>query len=670
MIVSWNWLKQYVLLDMPLEELEQRLMMSGLNHEGTEEIGGDPAIDLEVTSNRPDCLGHIGVAREIAVLWDRELKLPPAAPVAGKTPADELVKVRIDCPELCDRYTARVIRGAKVGPSPKWMVRRLATLGIASINNVVDISNYVMMECGQPLHVFDMAHVGGAEIIVRRALEGEAIEAIDHKEYKLTPDMCVIADAAKPVAIGGVMGGAKSEVSEATTDLLIEAARFAPLAIRGAARALNLHSDSSYRFERRIDPEGVDWASRRCCELILELAGGELAEGCVDVGEQPTEAEPVSLRFSQVPRILGIDVEPPRVREILTALGNTEKSADDEKVEVVPPSWRGDLTREIDLVEEVARIYGYDKIPEDVGVPMAASTVREEDRVVGKLRHILTAAGYDEAITISVLDEKAAGTFSPWTDQEPLRSLTPVLRGADRLRCSLIPSLLTARRTNEALANSRIELFEIAKIYLPRGKKLPDEQYVLSITSGQGFAAVKGLIEGLVSNLNPALELAADDAGVDLLDPAGSCRLSLDGKPLGIVGEVLPEGLKKFELRNTTTVAEIKLAPLVEAAELIPQYTAQSPYPAVARDLNLVVDESVRWADVAATVRENCGEYFERLDYLDTYRDPERLGVDKKSLLLSISLRWREGTMTNQQADDLRDKIVAACGKKHGAELR
>ena len=269
-----------------------------------------------------------------------------------------------------------------------------------------------------------------------------------------------------------------------------------------------------------------------------------------------------------------------------------------------------------------------------------------------------------------MVDEQTAETFSPWTDKKPLRSLTPVLRGADRLRCSLIPSLLAARRTNETLANSRIELFEIAKIYLPRGKKLPDEQYVLSVTSGGGFTDVKGLVEALVSALNPKLELAADDAGTQLLDPARSCRLSLDGKLLGVVGEVLPEGLRKFELRNPCTVAEIKLAPLVGAAELIPQHVPQSPYPAVARDLNLVVDEGVRWAGVAATVRENCGEYFERLDYLDTYRDPQKLGADKKSLLLSISLRWREGTMTNQQADELRDKIVEACGRKHGAELR
>jgi len=682
MIVSWNWLKQYVPLTMPLAELERRLMMSGLNHEGTEEIGGDLAIDLEVTSNRPDCLGHIGVAREVAVLWNSELTIPAAEPPESETPVDQLVKVRIECPDLCTRYTARVVRGVKVGPSPSWMVRRLATLGITAINNVVDISNYVLMECGQPLHTFDFGKLKGAEIIVRRPTPGETIEAIDHKTYVLGPEMCMIADARDPVAIGGVMGGAQTEISEATTDVLIEAAEFDPVSIRNTARALNLHSDSSYRFERGVDSENIDWASRRCAELILELAGGELARGVVDVGQPLPQRKPIVLRFSQLKRILGIEVPAEQVRQILTALGNeecphpgplpkgegTERCA--ESVEVIPPSWRRDLTREIDLVEEVARIHGYDEIPEDVSVPMVSSSRRREDRVAAKVREVLTAAGFDEAMTLSVVDEQAAAVLSPWTDAPPLRSLTPVLRGADRLRRSLIPSLLSARRTNEALANPKIELFEIARAYLPRGKKLPDEQLMLGITSGRDYPAVRGVIEGILGVLNPSVQPESADAGLDLLDPAASCRLLLDGELLGYVGGLTEEGLDRFDLRAATTVAEVKMSRLVAVANLIPRYVAQPPYPAVTRDLNLVVDEAIRWADVAATVRANCGEHFENLEYRDTYRDAQRLGERRKSLLLTITLRCKEGTMTHQQADEIRDRIVAACGKEHGAKLR
>ncbi len=670
MLISWNWLKQYVPLDMSPAELEQRLMMSGLNHEGTEPLGDDLAIDLEVTSNRPDCLGHIGVAREVAVLFGSELKIPAVDPPEGKTQVDDLVKVRIDCPDLCQRYTARVIRGVKISPSPPWMVQRLETAGITPINNVVDISNYVLMECGQPLHTFDFAKLKGAEIIVRRPRPKETIEAIDHRIYELQPEMCMIADAENSVAIGGVMGGAQTETARKTADVLVEAAEFDPVSIRNTARALNLHSDSSYRFERRVDPQCIDWASRRCCELILELAGGELAQGVVDVGRPVPRREPIVLRFSQLKRVLGIDVPAQRVREILVALGNTETRADTRSIEVVPPSWRRDLSREIDLVEEVGRIHGYDKVPEDVGMPMVASTRTKEDRVLSKVRHVLTACGLDEAMTISAVDEPTSRSFSPWTDAEPLRSLTPVLRGADRLRTSLVPSLLAARRTNEALANPVIELFEIARVYLPQGSELPAEEFMLGITSGRDYPALKGLIEAVIAALGPAAGLEAAEAGCELLEPGQSCRLQLDGHLLGYVGRLREQSLKRFELRAPTTVAEVKLSLLVKAANLIRPYVPQPPYPAVSRDLNLVVDESIRWADVAATVRANCGQCFEDLQYCDTYRDAERLGPDKKSLLMTITFRSKEGTMTSQQADQLRDRIVTACRAKHGAQLR
>ncbi|MEN6452052.1 MAG: phenylalanine--tRNA ligase subunit beta [Thermoguttaceae bacterium] len=722
MIVSWNWLKQYVPLGMSLNELEQRLMMAGLNHEGTTEVGGDLAIDLEITSNRPDCLGHIGIAREISVLWGSELMLPAAAPAAGSPPAvppvDKLVKVRIDCPDLCMRYTARVIRGVKIGPSPKWMTRRLETVGLTPVNNIVDISNYVLMECGQPLHTFDFAKLEGAEIIVRRPKPGETIEAIDHKNYVLAPEMCVICDARCPVAVAGVMGGAQTEISSDTRDVLIESAEFEPVSIRTTARLLNLHSDSSYRFERRVDPEGLDWASRRCCELILELAGGELAPGVVDVaGKTPAPREPITLRYSQLKRILGIDVPVERVREILLALGNVEvhgstptetnhlavagtattspaaiqaapssppallpKGAESKEpsplsplpssLTVVPPSWRRDLTREIDLIEEVGRIHGYEAIPEDVGVPMVPSARRREDRVLERIRRVLTATGFDEAVTLSAVDEKTSALLSPWTDAEPLRSVTPVVRGANCLRRSLMPSLLAARRMNEASANPEIELFEIAKAYLPRERQLPQEELLLGVTSGRGYAVLRGVVEAILAELKITESLEADDAGVALLDPAASCRLRLRGETFGFVGGLTPDTLQQCDLRGTASVAEIRVAPLIELAELVPSSVRQSPYPAVSRDLNLVVAETIRWAEVAATVGEHAGPCFESLQYRDTYRDPERLGAGRKSLLFTVILRGTEGTLTGQQADEIRERVVAACRTKHDAELR
>lgn len=694
MLISWNWLQQYVPLSMSQRELEERLMMAGLNHEQTHVVGDDLAIDLEVTSNRPDCLGHIGIAREVSVLWNCDLKIPAARPAEGKMPVEKLVRVRIDCPDLCSRYTARIVRGVRVGPSPDWLVNRLTTVGIASINNVVDASNYVMMECGQPLHTFDYGKLSGPEIIVRRPIAEETMEAIDHKTYRLEPRMCVIADARVPVAIAGVMGGAGTEVASTTRDILIESADFDPISVRTTARYLSLHSDSSYRFERRVDPAGIDWASRRCAELILETAGGELAAGAVEVGAMPQRRAPIVLRLSQLKRILGIEVEVETVRRILAALGNVETNAEPEAIpgsphplplsagtmqaqsrergdtlSVVPPSWRRDLTREIDLVEEVARIHGYDKIPEDVSVPMAASSRRREDRVASKVRNILTAAGFDEALTLSAVDEASARAVQVWTQGEPLRALAAVIRGADRLRTSLIPSLLAARKTNESLSNSPIELFETAKIYLP-AEKLPEELWMLGLNSGRPFRNVLGVVEAIVAALNPKLGLRVEDADVALLDPSASCRLLLEGKLFGYVGQLSAASQKRFDLRAGTTVAELTLAPLVDRAELVPQYVPLPTFPSVSRDLNFVVDEAVRWAHLAATVRRNGGPTLESLDYRDTYRDADRLGLGKKSLLLSINLRSKEGTLTSQQADDVRDRIVAACRQEHAAELR
>ncbi len=652
--------------------------MAGLNHESSAAVGDDLAIDLEVTSNRPDCLGHLGVAREVAVLTDQPVKAPAARPPEGATPVGQLVRVRIDCPPLCPRYTARVVRGITVKDSPRWLVDRLATVGLAAVNNVVDISNYVLMECGQPLHTFDYDKLRGPEIIVRGPRPGETIEAIDHKTYALEPGMCVIADARDAVAIAGVMGGAATEVTPATTAVLVESAEFDPLAIRNTARRLNLHSESSYRFERPLDPEGIDWASRRCCELILELAGGELAGGVVDVGRRGPPRPPIILRFSALKRILGIDVAPARVRQILTALGNVETPPTGAaarlpatSITVVPPSWRRDLSREIDLVEEVARVDGYEKIPEDVGVPMAPSARSREDRVLEKVRQVLVAAGVDEAMTLSVVERPIAAVFSPWTDAEPLRSLMPVLRGADTLRVSLVPSLLMAWATNEALGNAEVELFEIAKIYLPQGDALPGEERMLGIISNQrDYLALKGVIEKLVGALKASAALEAEAADEPLLDPGAACRLRLGGAVLGYVGQVRPEALKQFDLRGPATVAEVKLSLLVEAANLAPRYMPQRPYPAIARDLNLVVDEAVRWADVAATVRQHGGPDLESLDYRQTYRDPQRLPPGKKSLLLSISLRSKQGTLTAGEADAVCERIVAACKAAHGAELR
>ena len=680
MLVSWNWLQEYVTLAMPLEELEERLSMSGLNHEGTQRVGDDLAIDLEVTSNRPDCLGHLGVAREIAVLWDRALKLPNLRTPVGHAPSSPEVGVRIDAPDLCSRYTARIIRGVEIDSSPQWMSDRLAAVGITSVNNVVDTTNYVLMESGQPLHAFDLSALDGPQIIVRESIEGEQFEAIDHRTYRLQGGMCVIADATQPVALGGVMGGMATEVTSTTTDLLIEAADFSPLPIRNAARQLNLHSPASYRFERGVDPAGVDWASRRCCDLVLDLAGGTLVEGCVEAGAGEPSRPPVRLRLSQLERILGIQIPTDVVRRILSALGCRESHHDQHTIQVESPTWRRDLTREIDLVEEVARIHGYDQIPEDVGVRMVPSHRSDVDRVIADVRRVLTAAGIDEALTCSMVPLPWCQQCPIWTEAEPLFSQIP-MRGvlaeatqqkfgpAQYLRQSLIPSLLESRRLNEAVANPVVELFEIARVYLPRPDAPLEERPVVAITSGRGFTDIKGVIESLLGALDPAVDLEVADLGQPLLSDLHAAELRVEGQRLGVLGAVSDEARRQFGLRSQATVAELNLEVLEQLAQLVPQHRSQSQFPAIGRDLNLVVDEITRWEQLAQSVRSAAGPLLEDLEFQSVYRDPERDGAGKKRLIFSMQLRSGDRTLTGDEADQLRTQVVEACRRDHGAVL-
>ncbi len=670
MIVSWDWLRQYVDLPDSVEEVAERLSMAGLNHESTLPKGADIAVDLEVTSNRPDCLGHLGIAREIAVLYGRPLKLPAAEPAATGPPIESLTRVRIDAPELCPRYTARLIQGVRVGPSPDWLADRLETIGVAVINNIVDITNYVLFECGQPLHAFDFGKLAGPEIIVRRATPGESFVAIDHRTYQLDSTMCVIADAEKAVALGGVMGGEQTEVSDQTVDLLIESAEFDPISIRNTARKLNLHSPSSYRFERTIDPAGVDWASRRCCQLILELAGGTLAQGVIDVGGSVPAPPRIVLRLSQIERILGIDIPRQRVQEILESLGGRTLESTEKQIAVVAPSWRRDWEREIDLIEEVARIHGYEQIPEDVRVPMAVSQPRKIDVVLPIVRHCLTAMGIDEALTASVVSAEWAQAFDGWSDREPLKTETPMLRGADRLRLSLLPSLLDARRYNESLGNLDAELFETAAVYLPApDHPLPREQRTLAVVTDRGFTRARGAIEALLEALRIPLPLASSDANVSLFEPGRALALRLGDELLGYVGEISDASRRQFGLRDRVAAAEVSLDLLERLARLIPHYEPPSPYPAIRRDVNLIVDEAVRWADVQRTVRETAGEWLESIEFQEVYRDKKKDGADKKRLLFSLTFRSAERTLTGEEIDSLRDRIVAACGDAFGARL-
>ncbi|MEL7496025.1 MAG: phenylalanine--tRNA ligase subunit beta [Planctomycetota bacterium] len=680
MIVSWNWLQEYVDLNMSHDDLVDRLTMSGLNHESTDPQGADQAIDLEVTSNRPDCLGHIGVAREIAVLYEQPLKLPEVEFTTSKESIEDHCEVEIQSPETCFRYTARLIKGVKIGPSPQWLQDRLSAIGIGVVNNVVDVTNYVMMECGQPLHAFDFAKVADGKIIVRSAHQKESFEAIDHRTYELVPGMCVIADAKDPVALGGVMGGAESEVSDSTTDILIEAAYFDQLAVRKAARRLKLHSPSSFRFERDIDSAVLDWASRRACSLIQQLGGGEVLDGFIDVGQQPVERETITLRFGQIERLLGIKIPDEFSKSALERLGLEVVSVNDQSLEVRPPSWRKDLTREVDLIEEVGRIYGFDQIPDNVNVPMAASHRPKIDRLVTRLQQVMLSVGFDEAVTPSLVPEPWSVAFSPWSDKTPMVSSQPMLGvleeysknigAVNLLRRSLVPSLLEVRRINEYRNNPDAALFETACVYLTKeAQELPDQPLKLSCVTGDDYYHVKGVIEMLLDEVDPNLSLSVEPCEFDLLDRTKSGELKIGDSTLGWLGEVSKSATKTFGLRSRATVAEIDVALLERLMVEIPQHRQLSPFPAVTRDFNFVVDNEVHWAQLESTVRNAGGDLLESVCYRETFRNEKKDGPGKKRVLMSVTLRSGSTTLTGEQADQQCGKIVDDCRSKLNAVL-
>ena len=675
MIVSWEWLGQYVALDMPLEDLTDRLTMSGLNLEGTESVAEDIAIDLEVTSNRPDCLGHVGVAREVSVLYALPLDIPDPQPPTASDSVNDATSVEITCPELCPRYTARVLRGVQVGPSPDWLVRRLATLGIASVNNIVDATNYVLLETGQPLHAFDLDKLTEGRIVVREAAAGEQFKAINHTNYTLAPGMCVIADAEKPVALGGVMGGAATEISASTCNVLIEAAEFAPLSVRNTARTLSLFSDSSFRFERGIDPHGLDSASRRCCQLILELAGGELLDHVIQAGDPPP-AEPtrVSIRFDQVTRILGIDVPQADIINILIQLGLRHVDLPDQHTDTSAtfemPGWRRDLTREIDLIEEVARIWGYDRIPEDNRIPLTLALTTHRDQVSDTLRDLLCSAGFHEAMTLSFVTAKLFDLFRPEPDRLPLQVEHSSRRQENLLRQSLVPSLLQSRRENERHAMFGVDLFEIANVYLEAAPGAPgSEPTRITAITGRSFGELKGVCELLIARLAPAARLNAVPLQLAGFVEGRGARLMLNETPCGWLGELTRDATDSIGLRDAVTIAELDFLTVCEAVETTRRFRELPRFPAIERDLNFLLDLHVSWDELETVVRDNAGPLLDTISFGGQYCG-QQIPDDKKSYVVTIGYRSDSRTLTNDELEETQARVVAECESQLGASLR
>lgn len=676
MIVSWNWLKDYVALDVSVDALTHRLMMAGFNLEGVEDVDGDFAIDLEITSNRPDCLGHLGVAREIATLLGKELKFPDAKPAESGPSVDGRVFVEIAADaDWCPQYRARLIEGVKIGPSPDWMQRRLKTLGLRPINNVVDVTNYVMFECGQPLHAFDFAKVGGGRIVVRNAKPGEKIVAINHKEYPLEPWHGVIADEKTAMAFAGVMGGATTEIHSGTTSVLLESAEFAPLLIRRMGRAIDLASDASCRFERKTDPSGVAWASDRAAKLIAETSGGTVAKGFVHAGKPTLETAPITLRFHRVADVLGISVSAEEATTTLTKLGLEKISANGESITVRPPTFRRDLTREIDLVEEVGRIHGYADVPEDAPPPLRAVAQSKAIRAQEIVRASLVGMGWFETTTFTFTHQEASESVRPWTSDAPLTVRHSSRRHENALRESLLPSLAQAAALNEARGTRSVRLFEIAHAFIPKEGPLPDERTFLGLAALEPgddkdaslWRMVRGQIEAALHRLRIPIELAPAD--VDGFAQGKSAAIQSGGKRIGVIGYAGDAVRKLFDLRGALVLAELDLTPILSGANLSTTVVAPPDQPAIERDLSVVFDEAVRWSEVESLVRSEAGAALESLSFADLYRG-KQVPAGKKSLMFQMIFRAADRTLTGEEVDATVQKIVGALKMKLGGELR
>ncbi|HSV27147.1 MAG TPA: phenylalanine--tRNA ligase subunit beta, partial [Sedimentisphaerales bacterium] len=501
MKVSLEWLREYVDIPESAEQIVEMLANAGLPCESIEQFGADTVIDVEVTSNRPDCLCHIGIAREIAAVTRRKLSLPEVRLDESDRAADGLASVRIDSPGLCGRYTARVIEGVKVGATPDWMRRRLEAVGQRSVNNIVDATNYAMLETGQPPHAFDYQAIRGRKIIVRKALAGERLTSIDGTVCVLQNDMLIIADAEGPVAIAGVMGGIDTEVNDSTTSVLLEDAYFDPVAGRTTSRKLGLPSEAAYRFECTVDITNIDWASRRTAQLITMVAGGKAARGVVDAYPAAARPHKVAVRLARIRHLLGIEVPCRQAMDILSSLG-FEPARNGETIECTIPSWRrSDVTREADLIEEIVRIWGYGKVPTGNKITIEVAPPDSRHLFVSRAGMFLNACGFFETVNVTFVDPVIAQIFGG-AAAEALSVREELRKGANILRDNLIGSLVQALRLNMNMKNRPCKIFEIAATFKSRSGQLPEEKLKLGLVCDADMRILRGAVEGLAKMLN------------------------------------------------------------------------------------------------------------------------------------------------------------------------
>ena len=654
----------------------------------------DTVLDCEITPNRPDCLSMIGMARETGAIFDRDyhVELPAIKSETGRATADE-ISVEIADEGLCDRYVARIVRNVKVGPSPDWMVKRLSGLGIRPHNNIVDITNYVMMLTGQPLHAFDLStfaeHDGRRSVVVRAAKQDETFQTLDGEKRVLDAGMGLITDGERPVALAGVMGGMDSEITDASVDVLVESACFNAGRTSHTSRDLSLISDASIRFERQVDETGCVDVANVACALIEELAGGEVAPGYVDVYPAPKTIDSITLRYQRVLDICGAPIERDFVVRSLTRLGCTVEEAGEDYL-VTPPSFRPDLPREIDLIEEVLRLWGMGRV--EATIPAAKNHIgglTHEQQLTRKVGQILRACGLNETTTFGFAAPGDLEKIHMSADGRgvPVVLMNPLVAEQTEMRRSLLPGLLQSVAYNEAHGTTNVHLYEIGTLFHGReNASLPREtQSVAGVLTGfwtdqtwnntvdkLRFFAGKGIVEELLEQLRvPKVRFrVAEGEGYDFLQPGRAAEVLSGGTVLGWVGEIHPEAREAMDIDQIVVAFELDLDKLIKGAHNQENYHEFSPFPAVQHDLAIVVPDEVTCEDLLQRITSAGGKLLESVRLFDVYRDPIRVGVGKKSMAFSLTYRSDDHTLTSDEVERAHSKIVTKVCKATGGEVR
>ena len=686
MLISYNWLRELTSTTLTARELRERLTMVGLAVDAVDQHDGDAVLDVEVPSNRPDCLSHIGIAREVTVIGSGTLHLPERTNPPTEGNAASLTSVEIKDIDLCPRYAARLIRGVKIGPSPKWLVDRLETIGQRSINNVADITNYVLHETGQPLHAFDFAKLAEGRIVVRRAVTGEKLKTLDGVERQLTSEMLVIADAERPVALAGIMGGEDSEISEATNDVLIESAYFNPDSVRRTARSLGMDTEASRRFERGADCEGILRAQQRCVELICEFAGGTATADVIDVYPNPLRQRMVNLRPQRVETLTSISVKPSEMKRILIGLGFESIEAPPGEMGFKVPTWRIDVEQEEDLVEEVARHVGYDKIGSSLPPSASSGEYQPGEMKLRSLRRSLAGLGFDEAINFSFIQEhtefETVTYFQGQLNQPSLEN--PIIEDAAWMRSTLLPGILSSVRRNMNHGQRDIRLFEVGRVFFEVGDgELPEETVALSLVMTGGakdegravaereldFFDLKGAIDAAIDSMN--LEpLQYSKTEVKHLRSGQAASLSLvDGLRIGSAGRLAESVAAHYKFRQPVFVVELDLSPLMTGPEKLVHYKPLPRYPSVQRDISLLIDRSIQFDDLLLAIREQEIRECRRAMLVGTY-EGANIPADKRSITLRLEYRSDERTLTDEEVEEGHAKLTSLLLQKFSAEQR